>query len=141
MRFLKLAAQAAALVAVVGFIGCGVAWAVHPKPVAAVISILAGGCVCLVMGIVSLLPVLLNSGQDREWLAQLAFLSMGIRLLGTLAGAGIVGFFFIKSDMKLFFGLCTVGFYILLLFWETMTAIRIVKLAYSDPQPVTHDAE
>lgn len=133
---LKLSSQATVIILVV--LGLGWASMGHwsSQPHQAVVAMIFAGLVCLVMAIVSLIPIVWAANRKRQWLGEACLAATGIRMLLTLFGAILVYGLAIEPGQQVVFALWTVGFYLILLVWETITALRIAKGSYRTAAPV-----
>lgn len=122
----KLAIQASVLVAVVGLLS---AWpSYHWGGSENLQAMIAAAVLTLIAGIVSLIPITLAVGQKADWLGQACLGATVIRLLLTLTIG--VGWYAAVKPPLMAFSLWTMLFYLLLLAWETKTAMGYVKTIY-----------
>jgi len=128
VRFVVLAGQATVTVSIPALLAGYLSryWSNGPT----VREILWAALSCLVMSVISLVPVVFIAQKKAEWLA-LAFLAgSGIRLFSTLITATIVYMLLIEPERMALFAMTVVGFYLVLLGWETMIALKLVKRRY-----------
>ena len=103
-------------------------WSSHPQQ--AVIPVISAGLICLIMTIISLIPLTVATRAYRDWLGQACLAGTTIRLLLTLFAGLAVHALVIEPQQKITFILWLLGFYLALLAWETITAVRIIKMFY-----------
>lgn len=123
---LKLSGQAIVLVAVVSLLA---AWpSIHWGGRENVLSLLAAGVLVLIACIVSLIPIAIAVQRKADWLGQACLGATVIRLLLTMSlGSG--WYLAAKPPMIAFLVWMTL-FYLVLLAWETIIAMRFVKKVY-----------
>jgi len=125
---LRLSGQALLLVAAVGLLSW---WpSVHWGGSENVQALIAAGVVTLIASIVSLIPITIAVEKKADWLGQACLGATVIRLLLTMA-LGCGWYVAVKPPMMAF-ALWTMLFYLVLLAWETKTAMGFVKTVYGD---------
>ena len=103
-------------------------WSTDPQQ--AVIPVISAGLICLIMTIISLIPLTVATRVYRDWLGHACLAGSTIRLLLTLF-AGLAAYeLAIEPQQKMTFVLWLLGFYLVLLVWETITAAGIIKMFY-----------
>jgi len=125
---LKLTAQATILVITIILLGIWPSW--HYGGEAGLKTMVAAGGVCLTGTIISLVPMVIAIKKKAIWLAQACLGGTVLRLLMTLILAGVV-YWAIKPSM-IVFALWIMGFYLVLLTWETKTALKYIRAFYDN---------
>ena len=103
-------------------------WSDNPRQ--AVVSVIFAGLICLIMTIISLVPLTIAMRGHRDWLGQACLAGTTIRLLLTLFAGLAVRELVIEPRQKTAFVLWLLGFYLILLVWETITTAGIIKMVY-----------
>jgi hypothetical protein len=125
-ELLRLSIQAILLVTVLGVLS---AWpSLHWGGRENLQALVAAGVITLIAGIVSLIPITIAVGQKADWLGQAVLGATVIRLLVTLT-AGMVWYLSVKPPLTAFV-LWAMLFYLVLLAWETKTAMGYIKTIY-----------
>lgn len=93
-------------------------------------ALIAAGVVTLIAGIVSLIPITMAVEQKADWLVQAWLGATVIRLLLTIS-LGLGWYLTVKPPLPAF-ALWTILFYLVLLAWETKTAMGFVKSMYGE---------
>ena len=101
-------------------------WSTDPQQ--AVIPVISAGLICLVMTIISLIPLTVATRAYRDWLGHACLAGTTIRLLLTLFAGLAIYTLVIASRQKMAFVLWSLCFYLVLLVWETITSVRIIKM-------------
>jgi hypothetical protein len=128
---LRLSIQAALTVAAIMVPGIALTLLWSTDPQQAVIPVISAGLICLIMTIISLIPLTVAMRAYRDWLGHACLAGTTIRLLLTLS-AGLAAYaLVIEPQQKITFVLWLLGFYLVLLVWETITVVRIIKMFYS----------
>ena len=127
-ELLRLSGQAILLVAVVGLLS---AWpSLHWGGSENIQALIAAGVVTLIASIVSMIPITIAVEQKADWLGQACLGATVIRLLLTmLLGCG---WYLAFKPPMMAFALWTMLFYLVLLAWETKTAMGYVKRVYGE---------
>ena len=127
---LRLSIQAALTVVAIMVPGIALMLLWSTDPQQAVIPVIFAGLICLIMTIVSLIPLTMAMRACRDWLGHACLAGTTIRMLLTLF-AGLAAYTLaIEPRQKVAFVLWLMGFYLALLVWETITAVRIIKMFY-----------
>jgi hypothetical protein len=125
-ELLRLSGQAILLVAGIGLLA---AWpSYHWGGSENLQAMLAAGVVTLIASVVSLIPITIAAEQKADWLGQACLGATVIRLMVTLA-AGMGWYLAVKPSLMAF-ALWTMLFYLVLLAWETKTAMGYIKIVY-----------
>ena len=103
-------------------------WSTDPQQ--AVIPVIFAGLICLIMTIISLIPLTVATRAYRDWLGHACLAGTTIRLLLTLFAGLMVHELAIEPRQKMTFVLWLLSFYLALLVWETITVVRIIKMFY-----------
>jgi len=127
---LRLSIQAALTVLAVMLPGIALTLLWSTDPQQAVIPVIYAGLICLIMTVVSLIPFTVATRACRDWLGHVCLAGTTIRLLLTLFAGLTVHELVIEPRQKITFVLWLLGFYLVLLVWETITAARIIKMFY-----------
>ncbi|MCK4627997.1 MAG: hypothetical protein KAT56_03275 [Sedimentisphaerales bacterium] len=103
-------------------------WSTNPRQ--AVVPVIFAGLICLIMAVISLIPLTIATRGHRDWLGQACLAGTAIRLVLTLF-AGLTAYaLVIEPQQKITFVLWLLSFYLALLVWETITVARIIKIFY-----------
>ena len=127
---MRLSVQATVTVSAIMVPGIALMLLWSPHPQQAVIPVISAGLICLIMTIISLIPLTVATRAYRDWLGHAFLAGTTIRLLLTLFAGLTVHELAIEPRQKTTFILWLVGFYLVLLVWETITATRIIKMFY-----------
>jgi len=130
MSLLRLSFQALLVVAAGTGLGAVILWWGSERLGGDFVSLIWAGVLCLSVGIISLVPLRLAAKHGGECLSQAYLAGTGLRFLLTLSLGMLVYNYFMESSQKVAFALWTLVFYLLLLVWETLTALRLVKNFY-----------
>jgi len=103
-------------------------WSTDPQQ--AVIPVIFAGLICLIMTVISLIPLTVAARAYRDWLGHACLAGTTIRLLLTLFAGLTVHELAIEPRQKTAFVLWLLGFYLTLLVWETITTTGIIKMVY-----------
>ncbi len=103
-------------------------WSTNPQQ--AVTPVISAGLICLIMTIISLIPLTVATRAYRDWLGHACLAGTTIRLLLTLFAGLTVHELVIEPQQKMTFVLWLLSFYLALLVWETITVVRIIKMFY-----------
>ena len=122
----RLMSQAALVVLVVFAAGVWPSW--HWAGDDGLRAMSAAVIICLTAAMVSLAPTIVALRRQADWLAQALLGGTLIRLLTTLVLGGAV--WLALQPAKVVFGVWLVIFYLTLLAWETLTAVRLIKAHY-----------
>jgi hypothetical protein len=125
---LKFAAQATFIVLIIILLGAWPSW--HFGSAGGMEAMLAAGGVCLVGAIVSLVPMVMAIGKKADWLAQACLGGTVLRMLVTLA-LGTAVYLAMKPAMMAY-TLWVMVFYLVLLVWETKTALKYIRAFYDN---------
>jgi len=127
-----LSIQAFLIVSAAALLAVGLSFMVSSDPTGAIFSLLLAAGLCGGITCLSLIPLSLVSRRRREWLGPTCLAGSALRLLLTL-GTGLgVHALIIPSSQTFTFALGIVGFYLILLFWETAIAVKLIKELYPD---------
>ncbi|MBN1846810.1 MAG: hypothetical protein JW810_14085 [Sedimentisphaerales bacterium] len=129
-RLAKLAIQAAGLVLMVVLLASwpSYRWGGSEN----LQAMLAGAGLTLVVSIISLIPMAAAVQRRADWLGQACLGATVIRLLGTLVAG--MGWYLLLRPRLAAFALWTMLFYLILLAWETKTAMGYIRLVYGEPK-------
>lgn len=91
-------------------------------------SLIAAGILVLMAAIVSLIPIVIAAQRKADWLGQACLGATVVRLLLTISLGS--GWYLMAKPPMMAFMVWMVLFYLVLLVWETITAMRFVKKVY-----------
>ncbi len=94
----------------------------------------AAAIICLAAAMISLIPIAMAGNRHQkegqaDRLAMACLIGTGIRLLLTMS-AGLVVYLVLRPPMMVF-SLSLVVFYLALLAWETLTAMKMIRKQYN----------
>jgi hypothetical protein len=128
LGFLKLALQAIGLVAIFFAIGLGSVRWWGSGPLSVVPAMAAAAMICFFAAIVGLIPLWMAGGVDAEKAMRAWLIGTSLRTLLTVSISVVVLLFgLVPVEQKFVFGSWTIGFYFILLLWETVVAVKQVK--------------
>ncbi len=128
----KLAGQAVLIVCIAGLVIFFAASKWIDQSPGAIKALILSGLICLIAALISMIPIAYAHQRQSDWLPQACLGATAIRLLMTLAAGMIVFATVIDKASENFFAIITVCFYMTLLMWETITAIKFAKRLYKD---------
>lgn len=123
--FFRHAAIGFLAVALVAAIAAWPMWQYGPRYLNAM---LFAAVICLAAAMVSLVPVMIAFSRRADWLAQACLGGAVIRIFLTLLPA--LAFYLIFRPPMVTFGLWMTVFYLVLLVWETATAVGFIRSVY-----------
>ncbi len=125
---LKLSLQAAAIVLTIMTAAMAPVWYFSSNPHNYTLLMLLTGSNCLLMAVLGMIPLISAVNRDRSDKIRACQTATALRLVLTVAGAVVV--YFIMQRVQpvdiIHLALWTMGFYLALLVWETITALRIM---------------
>jgi len=130
LGFLKLALQAIGLVAIFFVMGLGTVRWWGSYRFFGVTAMTAAAMICLFAAIVGLIPLWMAEGLDAERAVRAWLIGTSLRTLLTVSiSVAVLLFRLVSMEQKFVFGSWAIGFYFILLVWETAVAVKQVKKA------------
>jgi hypothetical protein len=126
--FSKLALQAVCLVGVFFALGLGTVgrWSDHRY--SGIAAMTAAAMICFFAAVIGLVPLWKAGDLDAERIMKFWLVGTSLKMLLTVTVSASVLFFeLVPMAHKFVFGAWTIGFYLVLLVWETVIAVKQVK--------------
>jgi hypothetical protein len=128
LGFLRLASQAIGLVAVFFALGLGSVRWWGSGPLSVVPAMATAAMICLFAAIAGVMPLWMAEGLDAAKTMRAWLIGTSLRTLLTVSISVVVLVFgLVPVEQKFVFGSWTIGFYFILLIWETAVAVGQVK--------------
>jgi len=137
---IKLSSQAALIVLIIVVLAI---WPCsHFSPEKGLTALLTAALVCFLPVCVSLVPLVIAVQRQADWLAQACLGGTVARMLLTLL-MGTIVYLIIKPPMMTFV-ICLLVFYMVLLAWETIIAVKYINAFYTmpgatEPKPLSNN--